>query len=157
MKSRVVRSTEGFTLIEIMIVVLIIGILFVLAIPAFSRARETVQNTRFISDLRVAVHAFEEYNVLNRRYPADRTPGVMPDGMSEYLRGMKWTQPTPIKGSWDWDYQQFGYRAGVSAYFTDPIMPDARMLEIDRKLDDGDLNTGLFRKRTRGYIYIIEF
>jgi hypothetical protein len=36
-------------------------------------------------------------------------------------------------------------------------MNDARMIEIDRKIDDGDLNAGRFRRRSQGYIYIIEF
>jgi hypothetical protein len=31
------------------------------------------------------------------------------------------------------------------------------MAAIDAKLDDGDLSTGLFRKRPAGYIYVIEY
>ena len=57
----------------------------------------------------------------------------------------------------DWDFlqYQFGGRAGVSVY--QPQWTDADMAEIDSKLDDGSLSTGCFRKRTDGYIYIIQF
>jgi prepilin-type N-terminal cleavage/methylation domain-containing protein len=150
------HASRGFTLTEIMIVVIIIGLLCALAIPAFYVARISVQNTRFINDLRVASHAFEQYIMEHRTYPPDRTPGQVPPGMADYLRGMKWTQVNSIGGQWDWDYQQFGCKAGVSVYFGSRN-EDARMTEIDRRIDDGKLSTGQFRKRSQGYIYIIEF
>jgi len=150
------HTSQGYTLVEIMIVVVIIGLLCAIAIPAFSLARRNTLNIRFINDLRVAAHAFEQYNIENRKYPPDGTPSEMPRGMADYLRGMKWTKVNTLGGQWDWDYQQFGYKAGVSVYFGNDLN-DQRMLEIDRKFDDGNLTTGQFRKRSRGYIYIIEF
>lgn len=149
------KASPGFTLIEIMIVVMIIALLAVIALPAFSRARLTSQNVRFINDLRTAIGAFQQYTLDTGHYPPDRTPGVIPPGMAEYLAGMRWTEDTSIGGQWDWDYQQFGLTAGVSIYFG-ADMQDARLREIDRKIDDGNLETGNFRKRSQGYIGIIE-
>jgi type IV pilus assembly protein PilA len=151
-----VKVNQGFTLVEIMIVVMIIGVLAAIALPAFSRARLTSQNVRFINDLRVATGAFQQYALDTGKYPPDNTPSVMPPGMSEYLECMRWTEDTPIGGRWDWDYQQFGCKAGVSVYYG-ADMQDARLTEIDRRIDDGNLNTGTFRKRSQGYISVIEW
>ncbi|MFU8779872.1 MAG: prepilin-type N-terminal cleavage/methylation domain-containing protein [Kiritimatiellia bacterium] len=45
--------------------------------------------------------------------------------------------------------------SGVSVYR--PSRTAAEMQAIDARIDDGNLNTGNFRHRTDGYIYIIEF
>lgn len=137
-----------------MVVVAIIGVLVALAIPAFQKARESVQINRFIADLRVASDSFTMYDLDNGGYPPDVTPGVMPDGMDEYLRKMDWNEQTTIGGQWDWDLEQFGFHAGVSVY--QPAWPAERMVSVDERLDDGDLTSGLFRERPNGYIYIIE-
>ena len=46
------RDNQGFTLVEIMIVVAIIGLLAALAIPAFVKARKQSQGRRILNDCR---------------------------------------------------------------------------------------------------------
>ena len=51
----------GFTLVEIMIVVAIIGLLAAIAIPNFVKARETAQTNACVNNLRQIAGATDEY------------------------------------------------------------------------------------------------
>ncbi len=56
---------NGFTLVEIMIVVVIIGLLAMLAIPAFKHVRESAQETTVTNNLRQIANAADEYFTKN--------------------------------------------------------------------------------------------
>src|ERR1700692_4145664 len=56
-----VNRKAGFTLVEIMIVVAIIGLLAAIAIPNFVRARSTSQQNACINNLRLLYAAQQQY------------------------------------------------------------------------------------------------
>ena len=145
---------SGFTLVEIMIVVAIIGMLAALGFPAMYEAGNRTRARRFARDIQIAGHAFIQYAMETGAYPADRPQGQMPAGMSGYLWNFAWTEDTVVGGQWDWDYEQFGTKAGVSVHA--PAWEDDRMQLIDAVMDDGNLSTGQFRKRSGGYMYVLE-
>ena len=60
-KQRIEREDEGFTLIELMVVVLIIAILLAIAIPTFLGARQRAQDRAAQSDIRNALTAEKVY------------------------------------------------------------------------------------------------
>ena len=66
MKKKLFR---GFTLIELMIVVAIIGILAAIAIPQFSSYRQKAYNSAAVSDLKNMKTALESYYADNQHYP----------------------------------------------------------------------------------------
>lgn len=139
-----------------MIVVAIIGLLAVLALPAFLRARQRAQNTKFINELRVASSAFDTYVIEHGNYPPDVNRGIVPPGMDTYFdHSFDFTALTPIGGRWDWDKDIFGFKAGLSV--VDPNALQIQLQDIDKSWDDGNLVTGHFQdKGAHRYSQILE-
>jgi prepilin-type N-terminal cleavage/methylation domain-containing protein len=73
----------GFTLVEIMIVVAIIGLLAAIAIPGFRRAQKRSQAARTLEELRVLEYAIGQYAIETGKVAGDT---VIFDDLKKYLK-----------------------------------------------------------------------
>jgi len=93
------KKNAGFTLIEIMIVVLIIAILLAIAIPNFLRARETSRAKSCMANMRQIETAKEQW-AMDTKAAATDTPTAT-DLVDEYMRGTPDTLPgCPSSGAY---------------------------------------------------------
>ena len=75
-------SDGGFSLIELLVVVIIIGILSAIAVPMFLKQKERAADSAMVSDVRNAISEIETYYTVNYAYPnptADGQPDMGED------------------------------------------------------------------------------
>ena len=78
------KNTAGFTLVEIMIVVAIIGLLAAIAVPNFAQARTNARRGTCINNLRLVDAAKEQYALENNK---DSTTTPAAADVTPYLKG----------------------------------------------------------------------
>jgi prepilin-type N-terminal cleavage/methylation domain-containing protein len=77
---------SGFTLVEIMIVVAIIGLLAAIAIPNFVKARTTAQKNACINNLRQIDGAKEQWALENKKTATDSPVTTDLIGTDKYIK-----------------------------------------------------------------------
>lgn len=84
------KSKKGFTLVEIMIVVVIIGLLAAMAIPAFQKVRENSRASAADNDARQLASAAQQYmlenNVTTAPVVYNTTSGTIGAPLSAYVK-----------------------------------------------------------------------
>jgi len=145
---------NAFTLVEILIVVVILGILAAIVVPRFSDASEQSAQTAFVTSLNEHIKVANILHQMTGEFPVEHTFGMMPSEYDQYLNSNEWANETPIGGNWD-VMSGGAVTFGVGVYFPTDPPTDAFMSSVDEIYDDGDLATGTFRKLGTGELYSI--
>ena len=154
---------RAFTLVEIMVVVVIIGLLAAMGLPAFRRVTMRSKASAVQHDLGAFSTAFITYNLQNGRWPADAAAGQIPPELQNALTN-NFTLKSPIGGvyKWNFDVSADGVTAKAAILIEsesgNPVSDDEELRAlIDRQMDDGDLNAGNIQVgSTNSLVYIIE-
>ncbi len=138
-----VKRRQAFTLVEIMIVVVIIGLLAAMAIPAFQHIRRYSQAATFVADLRVFRDAVDVYMTKSGEYPVDAGSGNFPPELTGFVSQDLWVNGTPIGGVWDLEVLDTGVSVAVGVH--NPSADTELLQRADADIDDGNLSTGKLR------------
>jgi type IV pilus assembly protein PilA len=87
-----IESEKGFTLIEMLIVIIILGILLAIAVPAYLKFKDRANNNAAAADIRAMIPAVEAYNADNNGYAGMQIGGT---GASS----LQATYDTALKGA----------------------------------------------------------
>jgi prepilin-type N-terminal cleavage/methylation domain-containing protein len=91
---------RGFTLIEILVVIVIIGLLARIAVPRIQAMKERATAARLIGAITVVRNAAFQYVEANTNWPATTARGTTPAGLATYLpTGFTFTQKD-VKMAW---------------------------------------------------------
>ncbi|MBJ7899319.1 MAG: prepilin-type N-terminal cleavage/methylation domain-containing protein [Cyanobacteria bacterium RI_101] len=93
---------KGFTLVEILLPALIIGIIAGTALPSYSRFIQKAENTKIILQLDSLGKELQAYQYERGLYPKDLKPGQSPSGINQ------WPTDSAV-----YDYEHWGVGDGA--------------------------------------------
>ena len=79
------RDRQGFTLVELLVVILLLGILARLAIPAYQSVTLRARAAAALSEIKTVQLAAYSYNIDTGQWPPDVSRGVTPPELDPYL------------------------------------------------------------------------
>ena len=139
-------ARRAFTLVEVLIVVVILGILAAIVLPQFASATNSARHNAFITDLNALTKAVSAYTGIHGP-PPDSPSGVMPTELSAYMNATRYERRTALGGVWDIEVEENGVGLAIGVHFNAGDNPgDEVMTRVDTLIDDGDLTTGGFRR-----------
>ncbi|MDA8398426.1 MAG: prepilin-type N-terminal cleavage/methylation domain-containing protein [Actinomycetota bacterium] len=111
---RAEEGEQGFTLIELMVVVLIIGILVAIAVPTYLGARNGAENRAVESTLRNALTTAKTYYTNQNTYVGANTAAL-----TSLEPTILWTDAEPAAGAWNPPNQVWVQAAATTTGSTD--------------------------------------
>ena len=100
------RHKYGFTIIELLMTVTIVGLLSSIAVPKFRDIRRRATATHLMGDFDVMRHATLSFYVDSQYFPAEAGSATIPKNLKNYLpTGFKMKKP-----EWTMDYENWSLK-----------------------------------------------
>ena len=117
MLRKLMRKEKGFTLVELMVVILIIAILVAIAIPVYNTARASAKTRACSANLRTLDGAIQIYHS-----DTDAWPSNVSDLTPDYVRDV----PVCPWNSGGTGYNLTGSGSSMQSLCTDPSCPNSQ-------------------------------
>jgi type II secretory pathway pseudopilin PulG len=148
---------SAFTLVEIIVIVIVIGILAAIAAPKFVGAQVDTELASTAEDLRAIEYAVSMYYAKHGSYPRDVNRSQAVSVLGEFFKTENPFQKiAPIGGVYDyegppnWSPVQISIRSERRGSHS-----QERAQQLDEYMDNGDLSTGSVRRKGSRTYYII--
>ena len=116
------RPNRGFSIIELLVVLLIIGVITAIAVPAFLDALERGRQRRTVGDMRTIASALQAYSLDHDQYPPGDLAAIEPVLTPDYVQNL------PQVDGWKTDF----------VYATDGVTFTLTSLGRDKAAGGGD-------------------
>lgn len=148
---------SAFTLLEIIVVIIVIGILAAMVVPRYVSARQDTAISATAEDLRAIENAVSMYYAKYGAYPRDVNRTEVVSVLEPFFKDENpFSKIAPIGGKYDyegppnWSPVQISVRSEISTNHSEAVA-----IELDRYMDNGDLRTGSIRRDGDRTYYIV--
>lgn len=117
------RNKKGFTLIELIVVIAILGILAVIIIPRLGAFRESANIASDRATLRTVQGAVNMYNAQNGRFPTAANYAALSGPLVGFLEMPGGTMPLARSSDPPGTLRTFGYDQGTGTVTITPALP----------------------------------
>lgn len=170
------KSVSGFTIVELLIVIVVIAILATISIVAYTGIQTRANASAVLSDLKAAEKAFNAYKQIKGvsdwwmdestdltgiENPKIRDIITAQPEFSSFLQKAPTNQGLGISSSWSYDYDGDTYNgcaastAGANLMLNN-VTNTATVTAIDKAIDDGNLSCGKIRMSSTNLVYGID-
>ena len=112
---KILKKQSGFTLLELLIVIVIIGILALIIVPGLASGPKRARDAQRKTDIRAVKNALETYYNDNNAYPPGNYSGLTTYLVNSYIPSMP---ADPKGGSYTYTPSPSGCAAGACTSFT---------------------------------------
>lgn len=129
------RRNRGFTIVELLIVMVLIGILAAIVVVAFSGVQQRAQNADRMHEGKSVMKLFAAYNALNSRYPDQPEGGYCPGlgypaGHDGQPRCRDFTSPSGASGVSGWNFLESDNASLLTALRTVGTIPQKTKVPV---------------------------